>query len=127
MNIRNIDHLTLTVSDIERSIRWYHEVFDLPIIEFDDGRQGVKVGKQKLNFQQSDTPHLPVANHPTIGAADFAIIATDPLANILSHLTNYAVEIVDGPVTKQGALGPMTSVYVRDPDENLIEIVKYEK
>lgn len=68
-----------------------------------------------------------MANHPTIGAADFAIIATDPLANILSHLTNYAVEIVDGPVTKQGALGPMTSVYVRDPDENLIEIGKYEK
>ncbi|MFC6274377.1 VOC family protein [Levilactobacillus tangyuanensis] len=127
MNIRNIDHLTLTVADIERSIRWYHEVFDLPIIEFGDGRRGVKLGKQKINFQQSDTPHLPVAKHPTLGSADFAIIATDPLANILSHLTNYAVEIVDGPLPKEGALGPMTSVYVRDPDENLIEIGKYDR
>lgn len=127
MNIRNIDHITLTVSDIERSVRWYHEVFDLPIIEFDDGRRGVKLGKQKINFQQSDQPHLPVAKHPTVGGADFAIIATDPLANILSHLTNYAVEIVDGPLPKQGAMGPMTSIYVRDPDENLIEIGKYDK
>lgn len=127
MNIRNIDHITLTVSDEERSVRWYHEVFDLPIVEFDNGRRGVKLGKQKINFQQSDAPHLPVAKHPLAGSADFAIIATDPLANILSHLTNYAVEIVDGPLPKQGALGPMTSVYVRDPDENLIEIGKYDK
>jgi len=127
MNIRDIDHVTLTVSDIERSIRWYHEVFDLPIIEFDDGRQAVQVGKQKLNFQVATAPHLPVAKHPTVGAADFAFIATDPLANILSHLTNYAVEIIDGPVPKTGAQGPMTSVYVRDPDENLIEIAKYDK
>jgi len=127
MNIRNIDHITLTVSDEERSVRWYHEVFDLPIIEFGDGRRGVKLGKQKINFQQADAPHLPVAKHPLAGSADFAIIATDPLANILSHLTNYAVEIVDGPLPKEGALGPMTSVYVRDPDENLIEIGKYDK
>ncbi|WP_261810297.1 VOC family protein [Levilactobacillus humaensis] len=126
MNIRNIDHLTLTVSDLERSLRWYHEVLDLPIITFDDGRKGVKLGKQKLNFQVTDAPHLPIAKHPTVGAADFAIIATDPLANILAHLTNYAVEIVDGPIPKQGAQGPMTSVYVRDPDENLIEIGKYD-
>lgn len=126
MNIRNIDHLTLTVSDLERSLRWYHEVLDLPIITFDDGRKGVKLGKQKLNFQVTDNPYLPVAKHPTVGAADFAIIATDPLANILAHLTNYAVEIVDGPIPKQGAQGPMTSVYVRDPDENLIEIGKYD-
>lgn len=126
MNIRDIDHITLTVKDIERSVRWYHEVFDLPIIEFDDGRRGVKVGKQKINFQVADIPHLPAAKHPTIGGADFAFIATDPLANILSHLTNYAVEIVDGPLPKTGAQGPMTSVYVRDPDENLIEIGKYD-
>ncbi|QMU08118.1 VOC family protein [Levilactobacillus suantsaii] len=126
MNIRDIDHITLTVSDLERSIRWYHEVLDLPVIEFDDGRRGVKVGKQKINFQVTDHPKLPVAKHPTVGAADFAIIATDSLANILSHLTNYAVEIVDGPLPKSGALGPMTSIYVRDPDENLIEIGKYD-
>lgn len=126
MNIRNIDHLTLTVSDIDRSVRWYHEVLDLPIIEFEDGRQGVQVGKQKINFQCVEKPSLPIAKHPTFGSADFAIIATDPLANILSHLTNYAVEIVDGPVQQSGALGPMTSVYVRDPDENLVEIAKYD-
>lgn len=126
MNIREIDHITLTVSDIERSVRWYHEVFDLPIIELDDGRRGVKLGKQRINFQVAGDSQTPVAKHPTLGSADFAIIATDPLANILSHLTNYAVEIVDGPIPKTGAQGPMTAVYVRDPDENLIEIGKYD-
>ena len=76
MNIRNIDHLTLTVSDIERSVRWYHEVFDLPIIEFDDGRRGVKLGKQKINFPDRRAPSASRYTL-TIGGADFAIIMTN--------------------------------------------------
>jgi catechol 2,3-dioxygenase-like lactoylglutathione lyase family enzyme len=125
MKIRDIDHITLTVSDIARSLRFYHEVFDMPIIETADGRQTVLCGKQAIKFQVTENPHLPIAQNPTIGAADFCIIVKDPLEDVINHLESYYVNIVEGPVERSGAHGKMTSVYIYDPDKNLIEISVY--
>ncbi|CAM3090112.1 VOC family protein [Lactiplantibacillus plajomi] len=125
MNIRDIDHITLTVTDIPRSLRFYHEVFDLPIITFEGDRQAVLVGKQKINFQTIDHPHAPIAAKPTPGSADLCLIAKDPLDAIEHHLKSYFVDIVAGPVERTGAHGKLLSLYVRDPDNNLIEISNY--
>ncbi|VDG19052.1 VOC family protein [Lactiplantibacillus mudanjiangensis] len=126
MNIREIDHIVLTVTDIARSLRFYHEVFDLPVITFDGDRQAVLVGKQKINFQLVDQPHEPVADKPTPGSADLCLIAKDNIEDIEHHLKSYFVEIVDGPVERTGAHGKLVSLYVRDPDNNLIEISNYK-
>jgi len=125
VNIRDIDHIVLTVTDLPRTLRFYHEVFDLPIITFDGERQAVLVGKQKINFQVVDEPHEPVAAKPTPGSADLCFIAKDPIESIQHHLKSYFVEIVAGPVERTGAHGKLTSLYVRDPDNNLIEISNY--
>ena len=125
VNIREIDHITLTVADIARSIRFYHEVFDLPVITFDDDRQALMVGKQKINLQTSDQPHEPVADKPTPGSADLCLIAKDKLEDVQHHLKSYFVDVIEGPVEREGAHGKLTSLYVRDPDNNLIEISNY--
>lgn len=125
MNIRDIDHLVLTVTDIPRSLRFYHEVFDLPVVTFDGDRQAVLVGKQKINFQTIAEPHQPVACQPTPGSADLCLIAKDSIEDIEHHLRSYFVDIVEGPVERTGAHGKLTSLYVRDPDNNLIEISNY--
>ncbi|AVK60856.1 VOC family virulence protein [Lactobacillus sp. CBA3606] len=125
VNIRDIDHLVLTVTDLSRSLRFYHEVFDLPIVTFDGDRQAVLVGKQKINFQTVDAPHEPLAGTPTPGSADLCLIARDKIADIEHHLNSYFVPIVAGPVERTGAHGQLTSLYVRDPDNNLIEISNY--
>ena len=125
MNVREIDHIVLTVTDIEKSLRFYHEVFDMPIMTFDDDRKAVLCGKQKINFQLSDHPHNPVASEPTPGSADLCIVVKDKLPEVINHLKSYYVDIIEGPVQKTGAHGKLTSVYVRDPDGNLIEISNY--
>jgi len=126
LNIRDIDHIVLTVTDIARSLRFYHEVFDLPIITFDGDRKAVLVGKQKINFQTIDEPHTPIAAKPTPGSADLCLIARDDIEVIQHHLKSYFVDVVAGPVERTGAHGQLTSLYVRDPDNNLIEISNYK-
>ncbi|MTV82101.1 VOC family protein [Lactobacillus sp. CRM56-3] len=124
MNIKDIDSLTLTVSDIQHSIRFYHEVFDLPIIK-NATRPSVQLGHRRLEFQTTDDHSEISAKTIVPGSAELAFETHDPLENTLSHLTNYAVEIDDGPIDYQGAKGPATALWVRDPDHNLIKIVTY--
>lgn len=125
MKIRDIDHITLTVTNLDATLRFYHEVFDMPIVESDDQRQSVLCGKQEIKFQLVDHPHQPIAGTPTAGAADFCIIVKDPLEEIKNHLTSYYVPIIVGPVERNGAHGKITSLYINDPDNNLIEIAEY--
>ncbi|GAK47366.1 lactoylglutathione lyase family protein [Secundilactobacillus oryzae JCM 18671] len=125
MKIKDIDHITLTVTDLEATLRFYHEVFDMPIIDRNDNQHYVLCGKQAIKFQVIDKPNLPIAKAPTPGAADFCIIVKDPLEEVENHLKSYYVDIVEGPVNRIGAHGPITSIYVRDPDQNLIEISEY--
>lgn len=124
MNIREIDHITLTVTDIARSERFYHEVFDMPILE-DAPFAGVRAGKQRIYFVTSDTqPEIaPVA--PTIGSLAFSIVAKNPLNEVINHLKSYFVEIIDEPKTRQGTHGLVTSLLIKDPDGNIIEIANY--
>ena len=128
MKMRRIDHVVLTVSDLEAAMRFYHEVFDMPIIDdqSNDHLMTLRCGHQLIRLQKADRPTDLKAAHPTIGTADLCLVAGDKLDDIIHHLHSYYVDIIAGPVEKHGSEGAMTSLYVNDPDSNLIEIAVYQ-
>jgi catechol 2,3-dioxygenase-like lactoylglutathione lyase family enzyme len=121
-----VDHLVLTVTDIESSVAWYHEVLGMQPVTFGNGRRAAQVGSSKINFHSVQDPlPAPVARHPSAGSADFCLVVPGPPAEVLAHLHRHGVPVELGPVRRTGARGPMTSVYVRDPDGNLLELASY--
>jgi catechol 2,3-dioxygenase-like lactoylglutathione lyase family enzyme len=126
MKINSIDHLVLTVKDIETSCIFYTTVLGMEEVSFGQGRKAVVFGDQKINFHLAGKELEPRALDPTPGSGDLCFITEIPLSKVISHLQSCGVEIIEGPVKRSGATGPITSVYIRDPDQNLIEIAKYE-
>ena len=122
MQITNLDHLVLTVSDIEASCDFYTRVLGMQLIEFAGGRKALKFGMQKINLHEFRKEFEPKAAHPTPGSADLCFLTTTPLAEIVSHLQQSGIEVIEGPVERTVASGPILSVYLRDPDNNLLEI-----
>ena len=121
-----IDHLVLTVSDVERSVRWYGDVLGMRPVTFGNGRRAVQLGMSKINLHAVDDPSpAPVAARRTPGSADVCVVVPGPLGAVEEHLRGRGVPIEAGPVARTGARGPMTSLYVRDPDGNLVELACY--
>lgn len=123
--IDRLDHAVLTVRDVERSCEFYSRVLGMEAITFGEGRRALRFGRQKFNLHQAGREFEPKARTPTPGSADFCLITTTPLAQVIEHLGKCGVEILEGPVAKTGATGPIESVYFRDPDENLVEVSRY--
>jgi catechol 2,3-dioxygenase-like lactoylglutathione lyase family enzyme len=124
--IDRIDHLVVTAWNIDRTIDFYQRVLGMEPVTFAGGRRGLAFGRQKINLHQAGREFEPKALKPAPGTVDLCLIATTPLGEVIEHLKACGVAIVEGPVAKTGALGPMQSVYLRDPDGNLIEISNYE-
>lgn len=127
MHIDRIDHIVITAFDLERTIDFYSRVLGMEPITFAGGRRGLAFGRQKINLHQSGREFEPKALKPVPGSMDLCFITETPLAEVVAELKSNGVAIADGPVAKTGALGPMMSVYFRDPDGNLIEVSNYEK
>lgn len=125
--IDRIDHIVITAFDLERTIDFYSRVLGMEPITFAGGRRGLAFGRQKINLHQSGREFEPKALKPVPGSMDLCFITETPLAEVVAELKSNGVAIADGPVAKTGALGPMMSVYFRDPDGNLIEVSNYEK
>ncbi len=125
MKISHLDHLVLTVADIERTCVFYHHALNFEVITFGNNRKALKFGRQKINLHQAGKEFEPKAKHPTPGSADLCFITATPLNEVIIHLAHQQVEIQEGPVRRTGAVGNIMSVYIRDPDENLIEISNY--
>lgn len=122
MRIERLDHLVLTVADIERSCAFYTRVMGLREVNFAGGRKALAFGDQKINPHRAGHELEPRALAPTPGSADLCFIAAAPLAEVVATLTAAGVEIEEGPVARTGAIGPIRSVYFHDPDGNLIEV-----
>jgi len=122
--IEQIDHVVLTVASLDATIDFYTEVLSMDVIKF-DGRKALKFGEQKINLHQRGHEFNPKAAHPTPGSADLCFITLDPLEEVIEYLTALRVHIEEGPVERTGAVGKLRSVYIRDPDHNLIEISNY--
>ncbi|KHA62096.1 hypothetical protein NL53_02100 [Vibrio variabilis] len=120
--ISHIDHIVLTVSDIAHSVAFYQRVLLMEEVTFANGRKALKFGNQKINLQLlGQEPR----NRAQVGSGDLCLITRWPLEEVITHLTKEQVDIIEGPVEKSGAQGPIQSVYFLDPDSNLIEISIY--
>jgi catechol 2,3-dioxygenase-like lactoylglutathione lyase family enzyme len=127
--IDRVDHLVLTVTDIEASTRFYERALGMRR-EFFRGPEGqprhaLLFGSQKINLQDRATETPTKARVPTFGSGDFCLIAAVPLDDVIAHLQREQIAIEAGPVARRGALGALRSVYFRDPDGNLVEVSEY--
>lgn len=126
MNIDRIDHIVLTVRDIDATCEFYTRVLGMRVTTFGGGRRALLFGGQKINLHQAGREFEPKADAPTPGSADFCLIAAVPLPQVIAKLARCGVAIIEGPVAKTGAQGPILSVYFRDPDANLVEVSTYD-
>lgn len=123
--LARLDHLVLTVESIDNTVRFYTTVLGMTEVRFGSGRRALAFGEQKLNLHQAGHEFEPKAARPTPGSADLCFVADADPATIAAWLHARGVSVEDGPVMRTGALGPTTSFYVRDPDENLVELATY--
>jgi catechol 2,3-dioxygenase-like lactoylglutathione lyase family enzyme len=121
-----LDHLVLTVADLSETVKFYTEALGMEVRRFraTDGsnRWALYFGQQKINLHQAGAEFDPKARHPGPGTADLCFLTATPLADWQAHLAAQSVEIEDGPIARSGAAGAITSIYIRDPDGNLIEV-----
>ncbi|MDV7437025.1 VOC family protein [Acinetobacter baumannii] len=122
MKISHLDHLVLTVSNIETTCHFYQTVLGFEVITFKGNRKALKFGNQKINLHQQGNEFEPKALQPTPGSADLCFISDTPISEVVAHLNQVNIQIEEGPIERTGAMHPILSVYIRDPDQNLIEI-----
>ena len=123
--IDHIDHVVLTTRDLPACTRFYCEILGMKKEQFGQNRIAFKFGTQKINTHEWGREFTPRAHVAAPGTLDLCFIASEPLENVIKRFNESKIEIIEGPVTKTGANGPIRSVYVRDPDLNLVEISVY--
>ena len=125
VRVASLDHLVLTVQDIPRAIKFYVEVLGMQEVTFGDNRKALAYGQQKINLHKFGEEFEPKAFVPLPGSADLCFVIDGALEEFIGHLNDNNIEILQGPLARTGALGVINSVYIRDPDQNLIELSIY--
>lgn len=127
MRIDRLDHLVLTVDDIDRTVAFYVGVLGMSETRFGSDRRALTFGTSKINLHQRGREHEPKALTPIPGSADLCLIVDEPIDQVVTELTASGVAIEEGPIERTGAQGPLISVYIRDPVANLIELSNHLK
>jgi catechol 2,3-dioxygenase-like lactoylglutathione lyase family enzyme len=122
MNITKLDHFVLTVKDIKAAIRFYTEVLGMEAVQADGNGTTVQFGEYIIKFHHHGDEISPHATCPIPGSTDFCLITDIPLDRVINHVASCGIDIIAGPVPRLGAAGNILSIYLRDPDGNLIEI-----
>jgi catechol 2,3-dioxygenase-like lactoylglutathione lyase family enzyme len=125
MQLDRLDHLVLTVQEIEKTCEFYSRVLGMRVITFGENRKAVQFGQQKLNLHQAGQDVEPKAAYPTPGSADLCFITETPLEQVVAELRSHQVNLETDIVQRTGAVGTIASIYLRDPDGNLLEISHY--
>lgn len=120
--IGGIDHFVLTCADVDATLEFYTRVLGMTAETFAGGRRALSFGNQKINLHQAGAEFEPRARVATAGSGDFCLLSDVPVAEVARHLATEGVTIIEGPVAKTGAAGPLLSIYFRDPDGNLVEV-----
>ncbi|NXD30659.1 GLOD5 protein, partial [Spelaeornis formosus] len=123
--IQRLDHLVLTVKSIEDTVAFYSKVLGMEVVTFKGNRKALRFGQQKFNLHEAGQELEPKARRAVPGSADLCLVTAVPLEQLLQHLEACGVPVEEGPVARTGAVGPITSIYFRDPDENLVEVCRY--
>ncbi len=122
INIVSLDHLVLTVASIDSTVDFYTRILGMEKVDFANKRIALRFGQQKINLHQAGGELQPRASRPLPGSADICLLTGAPLADVLAHLNAHHIPVIEGPVERTGANGKLLAVYIRDPDQNLIEI-----
>ncbi len=125
MKIDRLDHLVLTVRSFEVACDFYSRVLGMKVVTFGNNRKALQFGRQKINLHEYGKEFDPKAANPTPGSGDLCFITKVPLPHVMEHIQSSGVRIIEGPVSRAGAVGPLESIYVCDPDGNLIEVSNY--
>ena len=125
MEITRLDHFVLTVKDLQKTIAFYTQVMGMKEVRFGEGRIALEYGQQKINLHELGNEFEPKAQNVREGSADLCFITQTPLEDAMNHVREQDVELLEGPVKRTGAQGPILSFYFRDPDGNLIEVSNY--
>lgn len=125
MKVNRLDHLVLTVADLDVTADFYQRVLGMEPVTFKGGRRALTFGGSKINLHQAGHEFEPKAARPGAGTADLCFIVDDPIEQVRAELIAHGVDIEEGPVERTGATGPILSLYLRDPDQNLIELSNY--
>lgn len=123
--INRLDHIVLTTTDLDACLDFYQRILKMSVITFGEQRFALQFGQQKINIHQYGKEFEPKAHLPVPGSLDLCFISDIPLIEVQQHIEQQGVEIIEGPVQRTGAIGKITSLYIRDPDLNLIEISQY--
>jgi catechol 2,3-dioxygenase-like lactoylglutathione lyase family enzyme len=125
MQLDRIDHFVLTVASIETTCDFYVRALGMEVVTFKEGRKALTFGSQKINLHQAGAEFSPRAARPSAGSGDFCLISKTPLKEVIAHLADQGIPVEEGPVERTGAIGPLLSIYLRDPDGNLIEVSEF--
>ncbi|MFY4774064.1 VOC family protein [Metabacillus sp. RGM 3146] len=125
MNVKRLDHIVLTVKDLSLTCRFYQDVLGMEPITFSENRRALAFGDQKINLHEAGKEFEPKASNPVPGSADLCFITEVPIDKVIEHLKLMQIDLVEGPVKRTGAKGEILSVYIQDPDLNLIELSNY--
>ena len=126
INIDRVDHLVLTVADVDRAAEFYERILGMRTVTFPGDRRAVSFGQQTIKLHAASELVEPTATHPVPGSANLCFVTGQPISEVQEHLRANDVRIEEGPGGRTGANGPITSLYLRDPDGNLIEIARYD-
>lgn len=126
VTIERLDHMVLTVRDIEATVAFYSSVLGMRPVTFGKGMRALAFGQQKFNLHPADSPYKPHADKPLPGTADICLVTLSPIEDVIAALQKAGVPVEVGPVPRIGAIGRMNSVYFRDPDNNLVEVSRYD-
>ena len=122
LSLDSIDHVVLTVRDVDATVSFYSHVLGMELAILPRGQKALRFGGQQIMLHRQGSDVAPKAQRPTPGSADLCFVTALSVGKVMQHLSSCGVAIVDGPVQRVGATGPILSVFVRDPDSNLIEI-----
>lgn len=125
MRVDRLDHLVLTVADIGATVGFYTQVLGMKAVTFGPGRTALTFGISKINLHEAGREFEPKALRPTPGSADVCLVVDDDIGEVIAELAAAGIAIEEGPVARTGATGPIVSCYIRDPDQNLIELSNY--
>ena len=125
MKVEALDHIVLTVKNINATVDFYSRILGMEVVTFGEGRKALRFGQQKINLHEYGNGFEPKAENPIPGSADLCFITKQPLEEVIQHLSRWNVTVLEGPVNRTGATSKIISVYFRDPDLNLIEISNY--
>ncbi len=127
ISIDRVDHLVLTVADVERAAEFYERILGMQALSFPDDRRALSFGEQSIKLHAASDLVEPTAMHPVPGSANLCFVTENAISEVQEHLRANDVRIEEGPVIRTGAVGPITSLYFRDPDGNLIEVAHYDE